>query len=131
MEEKRYRNRIFVAEDYPEIMAAYKIMLEMEFSETPTEFFKDGTSLVDRLNQNPTDLGLVLTDNQMPGINGSKIIEDYAKDPRFENVRFVLATGDGAEAGQKALKDGAHGYLAKPVSFEEVTKMVRSALEEA
>ncbi len=124
-----YRNRIFVAEDYPEIMIAYKAILEMEFPENPMEFFKDGTSLVNRLDQNPTDLRIVLTDNDMPGVYGSEIIESYANKPGFEDVRFVLSTGDGMEVGEKALKAGAYGYLAKPVSLDEFTKMVGIALE--
>ncbi len=129
MSNKTYRNRILAADDYQGIMEAYKIMFELGFPENPLETFNNGSSLVKRLDENLTDLKVVLTDNQMPGINGSEIIENYARNSQFKDVRFILATGDGIEMGQKALKDGAYGYLIKPTSLEEFTKMINGALK--
>ena len=121
------RNKILIADDMPANREVYTSILESEFPNYSIEAFKDGNSLVSRIEEGVNDVGMILTDNQMPGINGSDIIAKYAINPEF-GVPFILVTGDGKDVGEEACKNGAFGYLLKPFGFPQFTDLVNRAL---
>ena len=102
---------ILFADDDESIRKSHKFFFEMNFPEYDVEFFRDGTSLNKRLNQDLTGVCAVVTDNRMPGIEGSGIIKDYAR--RLRHIPFILSYGGDKEIGEEAVRAGAYAYVLK------------------
>ena len=118
------RNRILLAEDNHDVRYVEALTLERSFPDYITEQFKDGGSLVKRLEMDVSDVALIVTDNQMPVMEGNEIIRNYA--PKLKGVPFVLVYGGEEEIGERAVREGAFGYMLKP-KFD--LELLKKALE--
>ncbi len=59
----------------------------------------------------------VLLDLMMPGVDGFSVIKELTKDKRLAKTRFVVVSAKSYEFDrQQAFRDGAHGYLIKPIN---------------
>lgn len=80
-----------------------------------------GMEALDAIEEKKPDL--VFTDIRMPGLNGLELMEICKT--RFPEVKFVIISGHSEfEYAQSALKNGALGYLLKPVEPEELTALI-------
>jgi len=107
------RKKILYAEDSEELRDCIKTSLEEEFPDFHIETHKDGNSLKNRLEQDVSDVSLIITDNRMPGCSGYRIIKDYARRENLKEIPFILFYGDDSELGKHAVEDGAFGYVLK------------------
>ena len=123
------KDKILYAEDKETLREYIRIVLETYFPELEKESFQDGNSLEERLKGNLEDVRLVITDNGMPGKNGSEIIKTYAKRPEFKDVRFILYYGGEPFTGEQAVKNyGAYASVLKGTKPEELIGKIREAL---
>lgn len=87
---------------------------------------ENGRELLDKLPENRPDL--VLLDFRMPELNGldtAKIIRD-----KFAGIRvLILSMYDDQEFVEKAIENGAHGYLSKDDEPDEIAKAIYSTME--
>lgn len=75
------------------------------------------------------DFDIVLTDVNMPVMDGLKLIAALRKLPRTEKVPIVVITTESAEKDRtRALSLGADRYLVKPVQAGEVLVAVKELL---
>lgn len=73
---------------------------------------------------------VLLLDLVMPGRSGLELLRELRA--KGLKSRIVVVSGLDSEAlVQQALKDGAHGFIAKPFHPLDVQNVVRSALEAA
>ncbi len=74
------------------------------------------------------DVGVVVTDLKMPGMDGLQLLEHaLAIDP---SLQVILITAHGTtEIGQRAWEMGAAGYVRKPFDRDEILFEVRRALD--
>jgi two-component system response regulator HydG len=80
---------------------------------------------IDILKYSPIDL--LITDLQMPGINGMELIK-YV-DEHFPAIPKLVITGfPSVDSALDAVKSGALDYLVKPFRNEELKKAVQSSL---
>ncbi len=76
-----------------------------------------------------TGIDLIITDINMPDINGLELINFIKKDPRFNSIPLVIiSTEKSEEDKQRGLKIGADSYLTKPFTAEEVQDAIRALL---
>ncbi|MDN5286563.1 MAG: Helix-turn-helix protein [Mucilaginibacter sp.] len=62
---------------------------------------------------------IIISDIQMPGINGIKLCKLLKEDERTTHIPVVLITGYDDEQGLlRGLKNGADDYITKPLSFK-------------
>jgi DNA-binding NtrC family response regulator len=74
------------------------------------------------------EVDAVLTDLQMPGMNGLELL--HAIRERDSTLPVILLTAHGSEkTAVSAMKAGAHDYLTKPFMVEEVAIVVERAIE--
>lgn len=74
------------------------------------------------------DFHLVLTDLQMPGMDGMELLHEIKKVDNRSIV--VVITGFGTiESAVQAIKNGAYDYITKPVKLDELNIVVNRALE--
>ena len=79
----------------------------------------DGVEALEVLKQNWVDL--VLTDYNMPRMDGLQLIEEMKKDEVLARIPVVVVTTEGSEKKVKTfLEKGASGYLQKPFTPEQL-----------
>lgn len=105
--------RIFYAEDEPLTRRVVSAKLEKVFPDYEIEIFSNGDSLDKALNLDISEVKYVITDNQMPGINGSEIIKRHSW--MYKEIEFILYTADGELIGKEAVENGAV-YIPKETS---------------
>jgi DNA-binding NtrC family response regulator len=74
-------------------------------------------------------LVLVLSDINMPGMNGLDMIPEVRARRPDVPVVMITAYGD-AETRRTALDRGAKGFLTKPVDFGQLRQVIESRLEQ-
>lgn len=81
---------------------------------------EDGQKAWAKLNE-MTDVGLIISDWNMPNCTGLDFLKRVRSDNRFKNMPFVLLTAEG-EASQvkEALMAGVDNYVLKPFTFESL-----------
>ncbi len=78
------------------------------------------------LTENAPDL--ILLDNRLPEMSGLELLEKLKAPERGLMVIMITAFGM-VETAVKALKLGAYDYISKPFNLEELTFVIKKALE--
>jgi two-component system, chemotaxis family, chemotaxis protein CheY len=87
----------------------------------------DGAEAIKKLSSGAFDI--VLTDINMPLLDGLKLISHIRGDPSVSKLPIVVITTESAEADkERALKLGADAYLIKPVKAQDVLDAVTRLL---
>ncbi|MGA9526161.1 MAG: response regulator [Myxococcaceae bacterium] len=88
---------------------------------------QDGVEGLKKFNQSRFDL--VLTDINMPLMDGLKLVGHIRHQSGHPEVPIVVVTTESAEEDrQKAMKLGASAFLVKPVQAREIVDTVRNLL---
>lgn len=86
----------------------------------------DALQALDVLDRCP--ISLVITDYQMPHMDGVRFTEALRADPRFRNLPVIMLTGHmTSELSDKSLRRGVAFALEKPVDFDRLLTLVRFA----
>ncbi len=87
----------------------------------------DGVDGLNKLKAGPFDL--VITDLNMPNMDGLTMIRELRKLPAFTGVPVIfLTTESDGELRQQAKAAGATGWLTKPFDPENLVKIARKVL---
>jgi two-component system chemotaxis response regulator CheY len=74
-------------------------------------------------------VSLVLSDINMPNMDGLEMLRHMAADPTLKNIPVVMITTEGSQASVlKAAEAGAVGYIRKPFNPQQITEKLESAL---
>ena len=66
------------------------------------------------LDANP-DVGMLITDWNMPEMNGLELVKKVRSDERFKDLPIIMVTTEGGKAEViTALKAGVNNYIVKP-----------------
>lgn len=80
----------------------------------------DGAQAMEKLDSED-DIKLVISDWNMPNKSGFELLTWMREDPRYKNIAFLMATGQGDKIYVKQAMDaGASGVVAKPFSPDEL-----------
>ncbi len=87
----------------------------------------NGLDALEKLARRPVDL--VITDVNMPRMDGVALARALKQDPVFKWIPIVMLTTEGEERErQHGLQAGAAAYLIKPVTQEQLAQEVRRTL---
>ena len=88
---------------------------------------EDGVHGLKELQANQVDI--LLTDINMPRMDGLKLVGLVRKDPKHRDIPIVIVTTEGAkEDRERGLALGADRYFVKPVKASEVVDTVSELL---
>ena len=88
----------------------------------------DGVDALKKLTTERVDL--VITDINMPMMDGLKLIALIRGDARTKSLPIIIVTTEGAEEDRKrGLALGADAYIPKPIQPSELLKTIASLLE--
>jgi two-component system response regulator PilR (NtrC family) len=118
------KTRILVVDDELSMREFISILLEREGYEVLTA--ADAATALSRLAT--SDIDLVISDVQMPGLNGLELL-CRIKEETPETAVLMITAFSTAEQAVEAMKLGAYDYLAKPFKVDEIKILVRNALE--
>lgn len=114
---------ILLVDDSPTILASMSSILAR--SGYTTAQACDGESALAQVRAGLAP-GLVITDYNMPGINGVQLIQELRK---LAATRFVpmlvLTTESQQEKRDEARKAGATGWLVKPVQPDQLLQVIK------
>lgn len=114
-------------DDEPAVLAALRRMLHGHRSQWNLEFVEDGSLAWERIRRNKPDL--VVTDVNMPGMNGIDLLVQIRQEPLTEDVQVIMLTGlADRNIKRRALDLGAADLLNKPVEFEDLLARLRNVL---
>ncbi len=122
------KEKILIADDEEQLRVIESMIFGDAFPQFEVESFSDGTSLEKRLTEDIGNVRLVVTDNNMPGITGSEIIEKYAKRPEYAGLKFILAYAGDDKIGKRAVENGAFSFIQKPADLDTYLDVARKAL---
>ena len=87
----------------------------------------DGVDALRRLAA--TKFDLVITDINMPILDGLKLVKRLRADETYQHVPIIIITTEGAaEDRQRALALGANAYITKPIQAPQVIRLVKETL---
>ncbi|MDX9991227.1 MAG: response regulator [Anaerolineales bacterium] len=70
---------------------------------------------------------LVFLDINMPGVSGFEILKFMSREPRLAGVPvFIVSSEDQPETRAQALRQGARGFLTKPITVEALDEVLKS-----
>jgi two-component system, chemotaxis family, chemotaxis protein CheY len=120
----------------------YKVLI-VEDSEASRDYLAATVTSFDGVEVVATDRGfealkllplyrfdLIITDIQMPDINGLELINFVKKNPNYRNTPLFIVTAEGREQDRaRGLALGASEYLVKPVKEEDLVALLRRYLQ--
>lgn len=120
--------KILAVDDDESIRQTLVQMLELEGFDAV--WAKNGQVALDYLNSVPeSELpDLVLLDFMMPVMNGQEFFRRKASFPRIAKIPVVMMTANGNLVNVMDQMEAAGGFMAKPMDYETVVKMVRHFL---
>ena len=91
---------------------------------------RDGQEALEQVEQYRGRIDLILSDVEMPRLNGFQLLEKVRNLPAFKNTPIVMATSrTGERHQQQAKRLGATEYLGKPVQPQQLIDTVAALLK--
>jgi len=118
---------ILVVEDSGTIRAITRHLLERQGHSTIEAV--DGLKGWKILNDNHTKIDMVVTDINMPNMDGRELVEKIRSDHRFQFIPIIVSTTIAEKENvQLMLNLGADDYIVKPFSTQEFIARIHSHL---
>ncbi len=90
---------------------------------------RDGQEALEQIDQYKGKIDLIVSDIEMPRLNGFELLEQVRAKPAFKNTPIIMATSrTGDRHLQEAKRLGATDYLGKPVQPQELINTVVNLL---
>ncbi len=116
--------KILVVDDEPDVRTLFeqRFRREIRSGAFTFSFAYSGEEALDFLHEHPSEVVLILSDINMPGMSGLELLrqirQEYAAPPPPVPPQVMMITAYGDETSrQQALTLGARDFLTKPVDF--------------
>ncbi len=120
--------RILVVEDSGAMRALIGAALEDLDEKLEIDEADSGFAALRLLPRHSYDL--IVTDINMPDINGLELVSFVKRDPRYRETPLLIVSTEGSERDRdKGLALGASAYLVKPFVAEELRNLVLALLD--
>jgi twitching motility two-component system response regulator PilH len=117
--------RILIVDDSPSQLLGIKRIVEKLGHEALTA--EDGAAGVAVAKQEKP--ALILMDVVMPNLNGFQATRTISKDPETAHIPIVLVTTKDQETDKVwGIRQGAKGYVTKPIKEEELVAVLKELL---
>jgi two-component system chemotaxis response regulator CheY len=118
---------VLIVEDSKAIRSMIRVSLE----EAGDFFAVEAGNGFEALKTLPTrTFDLIITDINMPDINGLELIGYVKSNPTYRNIPLIIVSTEKSEEDKKrGLALGAAGYVVKPFTKDDIRAMVAKVLE--
>lgn len=116
--------KILIVEDSPTTRALIKAAIEDIATELDTREATTGFEALKLLPSAAFDL--ILTDINMPDINGLELISFVRNNPSYQHIPMIIVSTERSEEDRKrGLALGANAYITKPFEVEDLKAAIR------
>jgi len=120
---------LLVDDDKIERLKFKKVCQEVDFESNIFEA-KDGETALQILKASKTSFDLIISDLNMPRMDGFEFLSFVKKNAEFKNIPFVIISTSNSKIDlDRCYKFGISGYFTKPLKYTEYSKRVTSLLE--
>ena len=122
---------IIVEDDKEDQEVLAEVFKELEI-QNEIKFFKEGTSVLTYLRTTSDKPFIIITDINMPMMNGVELREEIYKDDflRKKSIPFVfLSTTDGRRIINKVYELEVQGFFQKEVSYQAVSNQIKLIID--
>ena len=120
--------RVLLVDDERLLLVSLTRALQVKRPEWVIETASDGVEAMRLLKSQHVDL--LITDVQMPGMDGFALLMQVRKDPYLAGLPLILISAqDDRSSVRKGMASGADDYLTKPFSADELILTVESRLQ--
>lgn len=118
--------KFLVVDDSPTM----RQLISFSLKRIPGSTIVEANDGVEALKKLATEkFSLILTDINMPIMDGLKLISMIRNDPQHKTIPIIVITTEGAEEGRKeGLALGANAYIAKPAKTGDLLNVVNKLL---
>lgn len=89
---------------------------------------ENGVEGWNHLDSDP-NIGVLITDWNMPEMNGLELVKKVRADPRFKDMPIIMVTTEGGKAEViTALKAGVNNYIVKPFTPQVLKEKLEAVL---
>lgn len=116
-------NKILIVDDSEMIRNFHSYILKNAGFEVITAI--DGADGLEKIYSLGSSWLMIMTDINMPNMDGYSFIERLREDPEFEETPIVIvSTEDEIKDKEKGYEVGANAYIVKPADPEELVEIV-------
>jgi adenylate cyclase len=122
--------KILVVDDEPdlELLISQRFRRQVRAGEFAFQFARDGQQALGVLAADP-EIGIVLSDINMPVMDGLTLLSELAKQPSMQRAVIVSAYGDLANI-RTAMNRGAFDFITKPIDMTDLEVTIRKTIDE-
>lgn len=119
--------RVMIVDDEPDMKYLFqqKFRKEIRAGQIDLTFAFSGQSALKNLVEKCEQISLVLSDINMPGMNGLELLQKIKANFNTLPVWMLTAYND-QDNYQQALKYGCSDYLTKPIDFSQLKQKILS-----
>ncbi len=111
-----FKIRVLVVDDFPTMRRIVKNLLKQLGFENIDEA-ENGEDALRKLKS--TEYGLVVSDWNMPVMEGIELLKNVRSDPQLKDIAFLMVTAEAEkEKVIEAIKAGVDNYIVKPFTGE-------------
>lgn len=117
--------KALIVDDEPDVQLLFSQRFRRETRKglVQLSYAESGQQALDMLKAHDTDVVLVLSDINMPGMTGLELLRIVKAE--YPDLRVMMVTAyDDAGMQAEAFINGAEGYLTKPIDFAELKREV-------
>lgn len=108
--------KVLVVDDFPTMRRIVKNLLKQIGFENVDEA-ENGSDALNKLKSG--DYGLVVSDWNMPVMEGIELLKNVRNDPQLKDIAFLMVTAEAEkERVIEAIKAGVDNYVVKPFTGE-------------
>jgi CheY-like chemotaxis protein len=117
--------KVLVVDDEPSMTRLFEQRFHREIREGRVEFIfaYSGEEALELWTAGQSDLVMILSDINMPGMNGLELLRRL-KELRSEVPIFTISAYENVRYQEQSLELGADGFLPKPLDFELIRALV-------
>lgn len=123
--------KILVVDDEQDVALLFQQRFRKEIRKGCAEFlfaFSAEEALECFAADDNTDLVLILSDINMPGMSGIELLKQIRARDAAIGVLMITAYDEGNKR-EEALAAGATGYLTKPIDFDQLKQCIREVTD--
>jgi CheY-like chemotaxis protein len=117
-------SKILIVEDSTDAREMLAMLFHMEGYSVATA--EDGREGLMRASADTPDL--ILTDINMPNVDGAEMIRRLRAEPGSSRVPIVVMTAYGADVADRAVESGADRALTKPVDYDLLLETIKDLI---
>ena len=122
-------HKILVVDDSPTVVKFVSFSLKKLGFEIVTAC--DGMDAIEKISNLTDVVSLVITDLNMPNLDGYGLIEALRQNPQYINTPIIiLSSEDGEDDRERGIQVGASSYLVKPFRADVLHKEVSQYLKQ-